>query len=397
MDSNLPQVELDPYSEDFLADPYRHFEALREVGSVFFLPQYGVYATARYAEVKQVLDDHETYCSSRGVGIEDFKYVESWRGIPSRILEVDPPVHTRNRAIMNKVLNQRMLRELKEAWRPQADELVAALGKKGRFDVVADLGKVFPLAVFPDAVGLRKDGRENLLPYGELGFNAFGPDNELRRNALEAAKPKMAWVAQACERENLARGGFGDRIYELVEAEGLQSDEAPLLVRSLLAAGLDTTVNGISALVYCLAAHPDQYQRLKQEPALRKPAFEEALRWVTPAQTFFRTSTRASELGGANIPEGSKVLTFLGAANRDPRRWEQGDAFDVGRRPSGHVAFGHGIHSCVGQMVARTEAEVVLDAILEHWDEVELAGEPRFRLNNTLRSLSSVPVKVAQG
>lgn len=385
MSNDLPQIELDPYSLDFLEDPYRHFEALREAGPVFFLPQYGVYATARYDEVKQVLDDHETYCSSRGVGIEDFKYVESWRGVPSRILEVDPPVHTQNRAVMTKVLNQRKLRELKEAWRPQADALVAKLGQQGRFDVVTDLGKVFPLSVFPDAVGLRKDGRDNLLPYGELGFNAFGPDNELRRNALEAAKPIMAWVAESCERENLEPGGFGEQIYAMVEQQGLAPEEAPLLVRSLLAAGLDTTVNGISALIYCLAAHPEEYQRLKQEPALRKPAFEEALRWVTPAQTFFRTTTCDTELGGVNIPEGSKVLTFLGAANRDPRRWDDGDAFDVGRRPSGHVAFGHGVHSCVGQMVARTEAEVVLDAVLDHWETLTLAGEPRFRLNNTLR------------
>lgn len=394
MKTDLAQVVLDPYSMEFLQEPYPHFESLREAAPVFFLPQYGVYGTARYAEVKQVLSDHDTFCSSRGVGIEDFRHVESWRGIPSRILEVDPPVHSQNRSVLNKVLNQRKLRELKEEWRPKAQAVVADLAQKGRFDAVADLGKVFPLSVFPDAVGLRPDGRENLLPYGELGFNAFGPDNELRRNALAAAAPIMAWVAESCDRENLAPGGFGRSIYELVESEGLAEEEAPLLVRSLLAAGLDTTVNGISALVYCLAAHPDEYQRLKKEPALRKSVFEEVLRWVTPAQTFFRTATRDTELSGTSIPEGSKMLVFLGAANRDPRQWEDGDRFDAGRRPSGHVAFGHGVHSCVGQMVARTEAELVLEAMLEHWQELRLAGQPRFRLNNTLRSFDSVPVVV---
>lgn len=394
MSGNVASVGLDPYSDAFLADPYPHFAELWDAGPVFFLPQYGVYATARYAEVKEVLGDPETFCSSRGVGIEDFKHVESWRGVPSRILEVDPPVHSRNRSVLNKALNQRKLRELKEQWRPSADKLVASLAERKRFDAVEDLGKVFPLAVFPDAVGLRKDGRENLLPYGELGFNAFGPDNDLRRGALEAAKPKMAWVAESIERENLASGGFGDRIYELVEEEGLPPEEAPLLVRSLLAAGLDTTVNALTALVYALAAHPDQFRRLKEQPALARPAFEEALRWVTPAQTFFRTTTRETELGGATIPEGSKVLNFLAAANRDPRKWEDGESFDISRRPSGHVAFGHGIHGCVGQMVARTEAEVVMDAALEHWDGLRLAGEPEFRLNNTLRSFESLPVEV---
>src|SRR5207245_11234236 len=151
----------------------------------------------------------------------------------------------------------------------------------------------------------------------------------------------------------LARVGRGD----------MPEAEARLLVRSLLSAGIDTTVNGIGTAVYCLARFPDQLTRLRGDPTLARNAFEEAIRFESPVQTFFRTTTREVELSGHRIGEGEKVLMFLGAANRDPRRWENPDSYDVTRRTSGHVGFGSGIHMCVGQLLARVEGEVMLAAI----------------------------------
>jgi hypothetical protein len=174
----------------------------------------------------------------------------------------------------------------------------------------------------------------------------------------------------------------------------VSEEEAGLLVRSFLTAGVDTTVNGLGNALLCFVRCPDQWAALRADPARAKPAFEEALRHESPVQTFFRTTTRPAELAGVGLPEGQKVLCFLAAANRDPAKWENPATFDIARRASGHLGFGTGIHGCVGQAVARMEAECLLGALARRVKRIAPAGEPVRRLNNTLRGLSSLPVRV---
>jgi len=250
------------------------------------------------------------------------------------------------------------------------DELLAI----GSFDAIADLAEAYPLSVFPDAVGLKKEGREHLLPYAGVVFNAFGPPNALRQAAIERSLPHQAYVAEQCQRDNLDPAGFGGCIHARVDAGDITAAEAPLLVRSLLSAGIDTTVNGLGAAIYCLARFPDQWARLRSDPSLARNAFEEAVRFESPVQTFFRTTTRRVEISGCTIGEGEKVLMFLAAANRDPRRWDEPDRYDITRKTSGHVGFGSGIHMCVGQLVARLEGEAMLTALARKVSSIEIAG-----------------------
>ena len=165
-------------------------------------------------------------------------------------------------------------------------------------------------------------------------------------------------------------------------------------MRSLLSAGLDTTIIGIGNGLYALASNPDQWRVLRETPALVRPAFDEVLHWESPVQTFFRTTTKSVELGGVTLPADAKILLFLAAANRDPRRWEHPERFDVARKASGHVAFGAGIHMCVGQMLARLESEMMLTALLARVARIEIVGEPVRKLNNSLRQLSRLPVEL---
>ena len=165
-------------------------------------------------------------------------------------------------------------------------------------------------------------------------------------------------------------------------------------MRSFLSAGVDTTVNGIGHMVLALAGHSEEYQKLRSNPSLVRRAFEESLRWDSTVQTFFRTTTKRVEVGGAEIPEGQKVLLFLAAANRDPLHWDEPDAFRIERNTSGHVGFGFGIHQCLGQMVARLEGELIGTAIAERVASIRLTGAPVRRLNNTLHAIDSVPVEV---
>ena len=386
-----PHLDVDPFSIEFFDDPYPTHRLLREAGPLVYLDKWSVYGVARYAEVHAVLNDPVTFCSSRGVGLSDFAKEKPWRP-PSLILEADPPAHTRTRAVLSQVLSPTVMKQLRDRFAAAAAAKVDELLARKSFDAVADFAEAYPMSVFPDAVGLKQEGRENLLPYAGLVFNAFGPPNKLRQDAIERSAPHQAYVAEQCQRQNLAPGGFGAGIHARVDSGDITDAEAPLLVRSLLSAGIDTTVNGLGAAIYCLARFPDQWLRLRGDPSLARNAFEEAIRFESPVQTFFRTTTREVEIGASRIGEGEKILMFLGAANRDPRRWDNPDVYDVTRRTSGHVGFGSGIHMCVGQLVARLEGEVMLAALARKVSTIEISGAVKRRYNNTLRGLESLPI-----
>jgi cytochrome P450 len=388
-----PALDIEPFDAAFLSDPYSHHAALREAGAVVWLKSLGVFGMARHAEVHAALKDWRTFSSSRGVGLADFAKEEPWRP-PSLLLEADPPLHQRTRGIMNRIISFESLKALKPVWQERADKLVDRLVARRHFDAVVDLAEAFPLVIFPEAVGLPEAGRENLLVYAAAVFNAFGPRNAIFNAGAETATQATAWVAQACRRNNLTSGGWGLEVYAAADRGECTDEEAARLVRSILSAGVDTTVNGIGNMIYAFTRFRDQWDRLRNDPSLTRRAFEESLRWDSTVQTFFRTSTRDVEVAGTVIPEGSKVLLFLAAANRDPRKWQDPERFDIGRQTGGHVAFGFGIHQCLGQLVARLEAEVILAAMLPRIAAIRAVGEPVRRLNNTLHAISSLPVEI---
>jgi cytochrome P450 len=390
---DMPGLDIDPFSMEFLDNPHPSHEVLREAGPVVRLDKWKVYAVARYAEVWAVLNDPLTFCSSRGVGLSDFALEKPWRP-PSLILEADPPAHTRTRAVLNRVLSPAVMKGIRDRFAAAAETKVDGLLAKGSFDAIEDLAEAYPLSVFPDAVGLKQEGREHLLPYAGVVFNAFGPPNQLRQAAIERSAPHQAYIAEQCQRANLTPEGFGGCIHARVDAGEITATEAPLLVRSLLSAGLDTTVNGLGAAIYCLARFPEQWARLRGDPGLARNAFEEAIRFESPVQTFFRTTTRDVDIGGSRIGQGEKILMLLAAANRDPRRWDNPDAYDITRRTSGHVGFGAGIHMCVGQLVARLEGEVLLAALARKVAAIEITGPVKRRTNNTLRGLDRLPITI---
>jgi cytochrome P450 len=388
-----PVSSIDPFSHAFLREPYPHHDSLREAGPVVWLERYGIWAMARHQEVRDALTDWQAYCSSAGVGLSDFRKEPPWRP-PSIILEADPPLHTRTRAVLTRILSPAAINILRTTFEREAELLVARLVEQREFDGIADLAEAYPLKVFPDAVGISEDGRENLLPYGSMVFNSFGPRNDLFDAAMANAGPVRDWIMSKCSRAALAPGGLGMQIFQAVDSGELTETEAGMLVRSFLSAGIDTTVYGLGNALYCFASDPEQWSILRDNPKLIRGAFEEVLRFEAPVQTFFRTTTKAVEVSGVGIGDGEKVLLFLAAANRDPRRWERPDAFDVRRRATGHMTFGTGIHGCVGQAVARLESEAIFAALANRVASFELTGEPQLRLNNTLRGLDTLPLRI---
>lgn len=389
----VPVSAADPFADDFLRDPFAGHEELREAGPVVWLEHYGIWGMARYAEVHEALRDWETFSSSAGVGLSDFRKEKPWRP-PSLLLEADPPAHSRARKAVARALTPRTVRALREDFARDARELVGELLARETVDGVRDIAEAFPLRVFQPAVGLTEDSGRQLLAYGNMAFNAFGPRNRLQRDSMTRAEDVVAWIIGHCTREALTPDGLGARIYASVDDGTVTPDEAGLLVRSLLTAGVDTTVVGLGCALDCLARDPAQWRLLRADPALAGQAFEESLRYASPVQTFFRTTTREVDVGGVTMSAGEKVLLFLAAANRDPRRWDNPDQFDISRRAVGHVGFGVGIHACIGAALARLEGEVLLEALARQVAALELAGQPERRLNNTLSGFATLPLRL---
>jgi 4-methoxybenzoate monooxygenase (O-demethylating) len=390
--SFAPTSDIDPFAEQYILDPYPFHQEMREGGPVVWLEKWNVFAVARYEQVQTVLADWQTFCSGGGVGLADLRHGGGWRK-PSALLETDPPDHTANRAIISRVLSPAVLRDLRSTFEEEAVRFADRALAAGTIEATSELAEAFPMKVFADAVGIRPDGREHLVAYGNMVFNGMGPRNELFERAWVNAEEVIEWVAAACQRKALAEDGLGARIYESADAGVVDEVHAALIVRSFLSAGIDTTTYAIGNALFCFAQNPEQWSRIRSDKALVKPAFEELMRFESPFQTFFRTAASDAEIAGVRIPKDSKIMLSVGAANRDPRKWTDPDTFDIARNTKGHVGFGAGIHGCVGQLIARLEVETLLTALADRVERIELAGEPVRQLHNTLRGFERLPMR----
>ncbi|MGH9021886.1 MAG: cytochrome P450 [Acidimicrobiia bacterium] len=384
-------VDVDPFSEEFLVDPYPFHEVFREAGPAVRIERYPTWVLARYDPIQCALNDPETYSSAAGVGLSDFRREKPWRK-PSLLLETDRPEHTKARAAIMRSLTPRVMEGLRVAFAENADRLIDGLVRRRSFDAVPDLATAYPVETVADAIGLSKEGREHLVTYGHALFNSFGPANRVAEETLGRAGAAIAWVAESCRRESLSPDGLGALVYTAADDGKVSEEEAGLLVRSFLSAGIVTTVHSLSSALYLFALHPEQWSALRRDPAKVRPAFEEILRLESPIQSFFRTTTRQTTLDEVIIEEGEKVLLLMGSANRDPRRWVDPDRFDIDRPPGGHMGFGGGLHSCVGAILARLEAHILLADLARKVESIELSGKPVRLINNILRGFDSLPV-----
>ena len=388
---NVTAWDIDPYSKEVLLNPETFFSALRERGPFVYLNKYKMLACGRYKETKEVFSDHKRFVSSRGVGIQDFKLEKPWRP-PSLVLEVDPPEHTKNRRFLTRALSPNKISQLKYFFKNCADKLIRELLQKKEIDGISDLAEIFPTRVFPEAVGLKKIDKEALLGYGAMVFNALGPDNEFRKDAMAKGLSVLEKINKQCLEENIDTKGLAKEIY-LRTAENAEEDQlAGMLVRSLLSAGIDTTVSAIGNLLWCFSENPEQFQLVKNDKSLVGNAVEEALRLTSPVKAFCRTSATDTEVSGIVIEEGTKILCVLGSANTDPEVWETPYKYDVNRRTIGHLALGIGVHNCVGQTLARAEITALASSLTEFVKTIKPKGIAAWKPNNAMRSLERLPI-----
>lgn len=388
-----PVLDEDPFSDANIADPYPLFARMREMAPAVFVAPHNYYSVVRHVEAGIVASDSARFSTTGGVGLADIRKPGAWRP-RSPITEIDPPDHTRVRAALQKVLSPLVVKTWKEKFAARAEEIADQVVAKGRVDGVADISEAFVLDVFPSVLGVDVPP-DRIKMTGELNFNQIGPNNARTAAALERAAPIMDWYAKVLGREYMLPGGFGEKIYQAEDAGDFDKGTAPFHVRTFFRAGVDTTMAGIGSTLKLLAENPDQFALVKANPALIKGAFEEALRLESPAQIMFRITVGEVELGGVRLRADTKVGYQIGAANRDPRQWTDPDRFDVTRATTGvHRAFGVGVHACIGQMIARLEAESILGALIRRVSAIEPAGPARWRPVNTLRTLDVLPLSL---
>ena len=377
--------KIDLFSDEVLLDPHPFFAELREQASVVRLEKNGVWALTRYDVIREALANWEVF-SSNAVAFND----DMNAALVGTSLATDPPEHQRLRAALTENLTPRALRKLKGSIDEKADALVAELVARGSFDAIDDLARALPIAVVTDLIGLQGVARENILRWGEAAFNVLGPMNERTVQNFPVAGELFQWCLNV-QVSDLTEGSMGRAIFAAAERGEIPMESCGQIIHQYLGAGVDTTIAAIGNAIAQFAANPDQFDLVREDRSLVPSAFNEVLRYEAPAHAFARLVKRDIEIDGTLIPAGDKVAILYGAGNRDPRHYENPDAFLAKRNPVDHLSFGYGIHSCAGQGLARLEAHAVIDSLARRVRRFTV-GEPERSINNMTHSLNKLPV-----
>ena len=374
-----------------------YFARLRAAGPLLWNATQGFWVAPRHAEVMAVSTDSATYRS--GPGILTFEIGAHYESPPT-IMHTDPPEHTRYRSLVQPAFGRRVVRTLEAPVRAAATALVAELPLDDAVDVVPPLAVPLPVQVIAQILGLPEDRWGDVFEWSEASI----PGTEINRDPTRAAALHAEMMAELLRLVAEARRAPGDDVIGLLattelDGDRLSDDELTMFLNQLLIAGNETTRNTISGGLVALARHPEQWDRLVDDPTLVPSAVEEILRWTTAVIYFMRTAAVDTELGGVAVSAGDPVVMVYASANLDPDEFgpTAGD-FDVARSPNHHVAFGFGAHFCLGAALARLEVAAVLDALLARGiTRLELAGEVERSASNVIAGVTAAPMVLRAG
>ncbi len=396
-------------ASDFKADPFPIYRRLRETAPVHRvkLPdgQMGWLVT-RYDDVVRVLTDERFAKDAfRVLSKEQLSkapllaklMTPLLMPVARHMLNRDPPDHTRLRALVQQAFSPRLVEGMRGRIQTHADELFDRVERRGRMDLIADYALPIPTTVIAEMLGVPVADRHKFHRWSGAMLAAGATRFGLLR-AMPSALRFMRYIRQLIKirRADLRE----DLISALITAkdanEHLNDDELLSMILLLIVAGHETTVNLIASGTLALLQHPDQLERLRSDPALIKPAVEELLRFTAPVETATeRFATEEVELAGVKIAQGALVIASIASANRDESQFAGPDTLDITREPSRHLAFGQGIHFCLGASLARLEGQTAIKTLLAHTSDLRLAVEPtalRWRSGLVLRGLKTLPV-----
>jgi cytochrome P450 len=388
-----------PFLPEFHADPYPAYRRLRERAPVYRMPL-GFYVLTRYDDVVLALRDPRFGRAGFEPLLASVYGEPGQDALPSSMLFRDPPDHTRLRALVSRAFTPRVVEAMRPRIQAIVDGLLDRAAKGGGMEVIADLAYPLPVRVICEMLGVPLDDQDRIKQWSSDVARALdtiglpGDDAVMRRGREGRAALGRYFHALLPERRAHPRD---DLLSLLIAAEeqGDRLTEGELLATCVLLfiAGHETTVNLIGNGLLALLRHPAEADRLRADPGLLPAGIEELLRYDSPVQRTARISNADVEIGGQAMPAGTMVIAALGAANRDPAHFADPDRLDVGRADNRHVAFGFGIHYCLGAPLARVEGQIAIGSLLKRFPRLTLATDrPEWRESSTLRGLRALPV-----
>jgi len=370
-------------SPAFLADPYSYYRQMREIEPVYWDSDRGSWLLFRYADVEAVVRNDAAFSAQQG-------YATS-------MLVTDPPEHTRLRSLVNKAFTARAVRELTPRIRQIIDGLLDSIAGRGEMDVIADFAYPLPITVIGELLGVDPDRRDFFREVSVPLAIALGPvrDAQLAMNAFAGRNELLLYFDDLISRRRAEPRD--DLVSAMIQAEDrgdfLTHQELLGMMLLLLVGGHETTVNLIGNGLLAMLRNPDQLETFRTNDGGERTAIDEMLRHDSPVQYSGRIARVDIEVGGQTIRAGQTVRMIFGAANRDPEIFADPETFNVARDPNEHMAFGYGIHFCLGAQLARLEGEMALSALIRRFPNIKLAKTDLcWRPAPVLRGLEALPI-----
>jgi cytochrome P450 len=409
-----------PWTAGWLQDPWPEYRALREEDPVYWSEEIGHWILTRYNDVVSVLRDRRFTATNRPPQ-------RRWNR-PTMMVTADPPAHSRLRRPVAHQFGSGAVEALRPMMQSVVDELLEAAAERGQMDVAWDYARVLPRRIITHIMGVpyvpperprgelnafgmqdppapRADGDHEASPRGNdagLGAAATAPPGAMRQRRQPPAgdedveTEQERWFNQAIARH---RDEVRDDVLQTLlsaESGGAMSEEEVLDTATILyGAGQETTGSLVTNAMFQLLRHPDQLRKLQREPELLRPAVEELMRYDAPVHSMRRKALVDVEIGGQTVKAGEKVLVMLMAANHDPEIFAEPDKMDLAREDNYHIAFGSGVHTCLGGILARAEAQVAIGSLVARFPKLRLAGDGvRYTGSFVLRTVRDLPVRV---
>tara|TARA_B110000116_G_scaffold113963_1_gene99034 strand:- start:1851 stop:3035 length:1185 start_codon:yes stop_codon:yes gene_type:complete len=384
----IPTYEGDFYSDQFIKNPWPHYEKMRSLGPVIYLPKLGNYALTQYAVVQMALRNYKFFSSEQGVSGDKF----GSEFLKGNIIASDPPRHGKLRRAMSLPLMPKALNSVQKKIETEAQRLVDQLIEIQSFDGIKDFANHLPLVIVKDLVGLPEFGQDNMLNWAAAAFDILGIQNKRGYSALAKMTEMRNFISNGLTQGMVKKGSLTDRLFKLVKDGLLDPELAPFAIRDYIGPSLDTTISATGHLIRLFSQNPNQWDLLRAKPAFCRSAVNEAIRLGSPIRSFSRTTTDNFECFGVSIPKGARVMILFASANRDGSIFKKADYFDITRKNSHHLGFGHGIHACMGMHLAQMEMISLLKAMIPRVRRIE-TDDPEILLNNTICGFSKLPTR----
>ena len=396
-------VAYNPLSAAVVQDPYPVYAALRARGAPHRSRLVNAWLVARHADADAILRDHRTFANDPRVGTLTRRQQAMLPPEDEYSMAIlDPPDHTRLRALVNKAFTSRAVNALEARIRAIAAELLDAVDDPGGFDLMAAFARPLPIIAIAEMLGVPAEDRDRFRLWSAQRARLVEPTVSRRERAVAQAASRefdAYFRAAVAQRRSAPRDDILSALAHADDGgERLSEREMLNLLRLLLIAGNETTTNLIGNGMLALLASPDQLARLRGDPGLVPATVDELLRFDSPIQMTLRRVRADAAVNGVEVRPGDNIAVLLGAANRDPDVFEEPDRLDVGRAPCPHLSLGRGIHHCLGAQLARLEGRIAFEMLLERFARIELVGaRPKFHHGVVLRGLRSLPLRCGRG